>query len=201
MIDEALHIVSEQLNQFLKLRFDLTENMVTLSYVVNQDGTVATEEKNKVIFSLIDISEEVFTNGKSQYRSSPQGEYLARPNLHLNLQVGFFAYFNPGNYTEALKFISAVIQFFHSKNAFTAQNTPALADRGIEKFQFEMVHLDSNTKNNLWATLGAKYMPSVVYKIRAVLIEDKAVQGHLETISKMDIDMNPTGSTQERKNT
>jgi len=189
MIDDTLHIISEQLNQFLKLRFDLTENMVTLSYLVNQDGSVATEEKNKVIFSLVDISEEVYTNSPGQYRNSQFGEYVARPNLHLNLQVGFFAYFNPSNYNEALKFTSAVIQFFHAKPAFTEQNTPALADRGIEKIQFEMMHLDSNTKNNLWATLGAKYMPSVVYRARAVLIEDAAVQGYLETIRTMDIDI------------
>ncbi len=189
MIDDALHIVSEQLNQFLKLRFDLTENMVSLSYVVNQDGSVATEEKNKVIFSLVDISEEVHTNGQGQYRSSQFGEYVARPDMYLNLQVGFFAYFNPSNYKEALKFISAVIQFFHSKPTFTEQNSPALADRGIEKLQFEVLHMDSNTKNNLWASLGAKYMPSIVYKVRAVLIEDAAVQGYLETIRTMDIDL------------
>ena len=52
-----------------------------------------------------------------------------------------------------------------------------------------MLHLDSNTKNNLWATLGAKYMPSIVYRVRAVLIEDASVQGHLETIRTMDIDI------------
>lgn len=189
MIDDALHIISEQLNQFLRLRFDLTENMVSLSYVVNQDGTVANEEKNKVIFSLLDISEEVYTNGNTQYRNSSYGEYVARPNMHLNLQVGFFAYFNPGNYNEALKFTSAVIQFFHSKPTFTGQNTPALADRGIDKIQFEMLHLDSNSKNNLWATLGAKYMPSVIYKVRALLVEDAAAQGYLEIIRTMDIDL------------
>ena len=189
MIDDALHIISEQLNQFLKLRFDMTENMVTLSYVVNQDGSVANDEKNKVIFSLVDISEEVFANGQGQYRSSQYGEYVARPDMHLNLQVGFFAYFNPGNYNEALKFTSAVIQFFHSKPSFTQQNTPALADRGIEKLHFEILHLDSNSKNNLWATLGAKYMPSIIYKVRAVMIEDASVQGYLETIRTMDIDM------------
>ncbi|MCR9173721.1 MAG: DUF4255 domain-containing protein [bacterium] len=199
MIDEALHIVSEQLNQFLKLRFDLTENMVTLSYVVNQDGSVAKDEKNKIIFSLLDISEEVYTNGSGQYRNTPNGEYIARPNMHLNLQVGFFAYFNPSNYNEALKFVSAVIQFFHSKPAFTQQNTPILSDRGIEKLQFEMVHLDSNTKNNLWATLGAKYMPSVVYRVRAVLVEDASAQGYLETIRTMEIDMEIQQSNQTRK--
>lgn len=189
MIDEALHIISEQLNQFLKLRFDLTEDMVTLSYIINQDGSVATEDKNKIIFSLVDISQETYAGNGSQYRNSNFGEYVARPDLHLNLQVAFMAYFNPNNYKEALKFISSVIQFFHSKNSFTVQNTPALADKHIEKLQFEILHLDSNTKNNLWATIGGKYMPSIVYKVRMLTVEDTAVQGHLETIRTMDIDM------------
>lgn len=189
MIDEALHIVSEQLNQFLKLRYDLTENMVTLSYIINQDGSVATEDLNKIIFSLVDISEETFAGNGTQYRQSNSGQFVAQPNLHLNLQVAFMAYFNPNNYKEALKYISAVIQFFHSKNTFTIQNTPALAEKNVEKLHFEILHLDSNAKNNLWATVGAKYMPSIIYKVRMITMVDSAVQGHLETIRTMDIDM------------
>ncbi len=189
MIDDALHIVSEQLNQFLKLRFDLAENMVSLSYIINQDGSVATEDMNKIIFSLVDISEETYAGNNNQYRSSNMGEYVARPDIHLNLQVAFCAYFNPSNYKEALKFISAVIQFFHSRNVFTPQNTPALADRNIEKLQFEILHMDSNTKNNLWAIIGGKYMPSIVYKVRMVTLRDEAVQGHLDAIRSMEIDL------------
>lgn len=189
MIDDALHIVSEQLNQFLKLRFDLTENMVSLTYIINQDGSVGTEDKNKILFSLIDIAEETYAGNNNQYRSSNFGEYVVRPDIHLNLQVAFMAYFNPNNYKEALKFISAVIQFFHSKNSFTPQNTPALADKNIEKLQFEILHMDSNTKNNLWAMIGGKYMPSIVYKVRMITLRDNSVQGHLDTIKTMDIDL------------
>lgn len=188
MIDQALHTVKEQLNQFLRLRFDLAEDMVVLSYVINQDGSVATQDENKIIFSLVDISEETFAQKGSQYRTSNFGEYVAKPDLHLNLQVIFTAFFNPNNYTEALKFISSVIEFFHSKPVFTAQNSPALADKGIEKLHFEIFHLDSNSKNNLWATIGGKYMPSIIYKVRMIKIQDQAIQGLLDSIRTIDLD-------------
>ena len=86
------------------------------------------------------------------------------------IAVLFSAYFKPGNYTEALRFLSFVIAYFQYKNVFTRANTPQL-DAGIDKLIFEMANISPEQLNNIWASLGAKYMPSVVYKMRMVTID------------------------------
>jgi hypothetical protein len=194
MIDKALNTITGQLNQFLKLRYGLDEDKVLLTSIMNQDGSVAINEENKILFTLTDIFEETIAAGGSQFKTSNFGNYKARPDLHLNLQVLFSAFYSSQNYAEALKFITAIIEFFHTKNVFDSQNTPALSDAGIEKLTFEIFHMDSNVKNNLWSTLGGKYMPSIVYKVRMLTIRDESIQGYLDTISTIAI----TSNTQDK---
>ena len=72
---------------------------------------------------------------------------------------------------EALKFLSAAISFFQHKKVFTPVDTPSL-DSSIDKVIFEIVNLDYKDLSSVFGTLGAKYMPSVMYKMRMVTIEE-----------------------------
>lgn len=189
MIDQALLIITQELNQFLRLRFDLNEDKVILGPLIDQDGKVATQDENKIIFTLVDIAEETLLKNKIDRRSTGN-----RSDLFLNLKVLFSAYFNSLNYTDSLKYLTAVIAFFHAKPVFNLSNSPGLGSTDIEKLNFDIFHQDSNAKNNLWATLGAKYMPSVVYKIGLLTISDSTIRQQVDSVRSVDLDKytNPT---------
>jgi hypothetical protein len=44
--------------------------------------------------------------------------------------------------------------------------------------------------NHLWGTLGGKYLPSVMYKMRLIMIEEDTMSGQADPITGMDINAN-----------
>ena len=55
MIDAAISQIAGQLNQYLKRTFDLNENIVVISNILEQDGTVASNVDNKLVMFLINV--------------------------------------------------------------------------------------------------------------------------------------------------
>ncbi len=164
MIYSVLNIIGERLNFYLKNRFALGEDKVILSNIVNQDGSLAITESDKVVITLVNIQEETIT---SRLNSTVN---MARP-INLNIYVMCSAYFTDKNYPESLKFLSATLSFFQSNCVFTHSNTPDL-NRNIEKLTFEIVNQDLQNQSHLWGTLGGKYLPSILYKVRMVTVQE-----------------------------
>ena len=47
--------------------------------------------------------------------------------------------------------------------------SPDMPD-GLEKIAIDMENLNMQELNNLWGTIGAKYVPSVVYRLKTVAL-------------------------------
>jgi hypothetical protein len=174
MIYESLSCVVREMNEHLRAQFKVNEEKVIISGIVNQDGSVAISGENKLVLTLLNIEKETYgrtsvTPVHMQKVSSP-----ATTSVNLNLLVLFAAYFSSNNYGEALRFLSFAIAFFQQRNVFTVQNTPSL-DSSIEKLVFEIENISAERLNNIWATIGAKYMPSVVYKMRMITFAGSSI--------------------------
>ena len=115
MIHNLLPIVGAELNSYLKTRYDVSEDRLILSNLVALDGSVAVEESNKIVCTLVNVQEE--TTLKAAQSSVYAGGMFSggSANVNINLTVMFSAYFSGKNYPEALKFLSGVIYFFQSK--------------------------------------------------------------------------------------
>jgi len=111
---------------------------------------------------------------------------VANPEIKLNLYV--LAAANPGtnagSYDTALKRLSGVITYFQGTSFFDKTDYPDLGP--IEHLIVELYSLSFEQQNQLWASLGGKYMPSVVYKVRLVVI-DRGFMGAAEK-AIMEID-------------
>jgi hypothetical protein len=183
MIYEALSCLTEEMNEYFRNKLHINEEKVILSGLVNQDGSVAIQGENKVIATLVNIERETALQGNTKNLSASVGNMA--PPLHLNIYVLFSAYFSSENYPEALRFLSFVIAYFQHKSVFNRSNTPRL-DPKIEKLMFELTDVNPDTQSNIWSTLGAKYMPSVLYKMRMLSIDESAVREYRPVISKME---------------
>ena len=186
MIHNLLPIVGAELNNYFKSRFDIEEDRLILSNLMNLDGSVAVEGNNKVVCSLINVQEETTLKGSPGSSYMGGGYISGGADIHLNLTVMFSAYFSGKNYAEALKFLSGVIYFFQSKPVFASYNTPGLSSN-IEKACFDFTTLSFNDLNSVFAMMGAKYMPSVVYKVRMLSFSSDNMEDTIPSISGIGI--------------
>ena len=174
MIYETLICITEEINNNFKRKLHTNEEKAILSGIVNQDGTVAIQGENKIVVTLLNVEKDTIgrnTPGPPVGASIPN----TAPAVNINLYVLFSAYFSSSNYHEALRFLSFVVAYFQSRNVFTRDNTPSMDPR-IGKLIFELENLGADKLNNVWTTLGAKYMPSVVYKVRMLTFDDSIIR-------------------------
>jgi hypothetical protein len=163
MIHKVLPVIVAELNSFLKRSVSASEDLVILSSLVNQSGSLAFTGADKVICTVTAIEQE-----RVNISSSMTSMAWQNPPIYLNLNLLFSAYF-PGDYVAALEFVSLVISFFQGKPFFTQANTSGLPE-GVDKLIIEINHLDQHAQNELWIATGAKMMPSINMKLRMIAI-------------------------------
>ena len=192
MIDETVKFIEKELNAYFRFRMETIEDKVLASGLVNQDGSSAVKDENKVIISLVDLQEEGVLKNTGVSHSLRQGGFVKSPlPVHLNLYLLFSSLFGTGNYTESLRYLSEVILFFQARPVFDRAGYPALQNTNIERLVFEMYHPDYQARNNLWSTLGAKYIPSVIYKVKMLTLHDMPTGQALPGIGSMDKNQEP----------
>lgn len=165
MIDQALIFLRDQINGYLMEI--IHSKKAVIGHIVNQNGQA---NLNEIGITLVNIEEEPSLKNKNPYtRIDDINIAKINPPVYVNLYVMISAYFGDTeeNYKEALKNLARVIRFFQGKPVFTHQNSAGL-DPAIEKILVELVSLSFEQQNNLWASLGGKYLPSVIYKVRPV---------------------------------
>jgi hypothetical protein len=169
MIDVALNFLVAELNGFLVARTGATQGGVGLSRVVDDTGKIAIPSPGLGL-ALVNIDEErvlkshlpstVLINGK---------QVLLEPELKLNLTIIIAANF--AKYEDALRQLSWVLTFFQAHPGFTRDRFPALDPR-IERFVVELYSLTFDQLNQLWSCNGGRQLPSAVYRVRLVAVQD-----------------------------
>jgi hypothetical protein len=138
---------------------------------------------------IVNIEEErIFKTQLQKQKRTDDDIELANPEIKLNLYLMAAANpgINAGSYDTALKRLSEVITYFQGTSFFDKTDYPALDP--IEYLVLELYSLSFEQQNQLWASLGGKYMPSVIYKVRLVVI-DKGFLGKKEK-AIVEIDSN-----------
>lgn len=165
MIYSAISTISLVINDYIKNRFSTVEDKVVVSNLVNPDGSVAVTEPDKIILSLVNLQQETVSQRSKGGANRP---------VNLNIFILFSASFEEGNYLEGLRYLSGVISFFQANKVLTHGNTPDM-DTELERLTFEIVNQDLQNQSYLWGTVGAKYMPSILYKVRMISFNDNFI--------------------------
>jgi len=197
MIDKALHFLAEEINQYLKTKLSFAGDKIILeniSKLAENGGNGATA--NKIILSLVNIEEDrIFKSPENYIKTDDNKVVYKNPAVPVNMYC-VFAYNHSdtdneaaNHYEEGLMFISYVIRFFQHRSVFTTANSPAL-DPGIEKLLAELHSLGFEQLNHLWAILGGKYLPSVMYKFRLVQLDENLTEATGELIKNVGVTNN-----------
>ncbi|ALP53859.1 hypothetical protein Tel_12335 [Candidatus Tenderia electrophaga] len=183
MIDTAISHIASELNQHLKRSFDLSEDVVVVSNLLEQDGSVAPHANNKIVVSLVNIEKDSVPFQQQNFASGGGRSIVASPPLYFNLYLMFASYFSGSNYQEGLKFISKTISYFQGQGVFDQHNSPGL-DTKINKLILDIENLDMQNLSSLWGMLSGKYLPSVLYKVRMVTYDSGAVKKQAPALTR-----------------
>ena len=180
MIDVALIEIIKKLNTYLQGLSSSAEAEVILGSISLIDAFQDTSSQGlneKIIASVINIEQEATLRNMNTYKKAmdnsgkPISVKLA-PEVCLNIFVLFAANKSPKNYGTALQRISQIIGFFQRQHVFTSISLPELGTAGIEKLIWDLHTLRFEELNHLWSINGGKYIPSVLYKMRMLVIQE-----------------------------
>lgn len=170
MLKKALNFLKEKLNTAIS--DPAQPASVILTSIVNERGEVNIQSGQLAIM-LVNLEEEKILKMQLPHEKRVGNNIqFANPEIKLNLLVMLAA--NPGadNYLAALDTLSQAMLFFQGTSFFDKIKYPALAPE-IEKLTLELFSLTLEQQNQLWASLGAKYLPSAIYKIRLVVVDQE----------------------------
>ena len=180
MIDAALEFLASEYNAYLLARAGDLFGSAELSRPVDDTGKWAIQE-NHVGVSLVNVDEERVLKAQLPETTYVNGrQVMLEPPVKLNLDVLFAANFKL--YPQALKALSRVMTFFQAHPRFVSAEHPSLSP-SIERLVPELRSLGFEQLNQLWAFLGGKQLPSVVYRVRLVALQDVEPQVSGEPIT------------------
>lgn len=197
MLNTSLDFLSKTLDAHLKNTFNVNVgNMVFLTHVADELG-VAIPDK-KLGMSLVNIEEErIFKEQRVTYINQDGVAEKRNPEIKLNLYVMVSANFTNADrtadtdddYIEGLKQLSEVIAFFQANTVFTQDKYPLMAavDPNLQKLVVELYSYSFEQLYNFWSVIGAKYLPSVLYKVRLLTIQKRDVMSLNPPIEKISI--------------
>jgi uncharacterized protein DUF4255 len=181
VIHLAIAEVVTEVNAYLNLRSPaLTTNRVVSGSLFDLQGSPNAATRNRIVVEIVNLEKDAVYRSIETYRTRPDGTHeRIRPSVRINAFVLFIA--NLDDYPEALKAISLVIAFFQNRYSF---DVSANGD-GSARVVFELYSMTFEEQNHLWASLGAKYMPSVVYKAAILDIRDTQVDAEVPPVEEI----------------
>lgn len=182
MVRTALEFIQEELDAFLVERDPANYSVGNISEVValvQPNGEPGFSDTNHIAIVLAGIEEEQVDSKYLRHRpTEDNGFFELQPPIILNVYVLFAAH--KTFYPTALRDISNVIGFFQENSVFDGAHYPNLNAKVtdplnkswqlVERLSMRIHNLTFEQQNNLWASIGAKQMPSVVYKMRLLTV-------------------------------
>lgn len=186
MIHTVVELVRSGLEEYLQRRAGTspTSDIVTLAHFANAQGELAIPG-NRIGMCLFNIDEERIMKNQG-YVTARNGDRVSytQPEVRLNLYVLFAAHFT--TYAEAVKHIGWTIAFFQRKRVFTPENTPAMPT-GSPEVAVDLYPMTLEQQNYLWTILGIKYLPSVAYQLRPVLVQEDEIEREAQAVARLDL--------------
>ena len=190
MIAQALTFISGFLNKEIKTAYGIDEEKVVASSLINPDGSVTENIENKIVISVINLEHETTVKSLGNYAVGGGNSFGEKaPPVFLNLYLLVSANYDSGNYLEALKMLSTVIGIFQANTYFTRQDNPDMQSP-VDKLTFEIFNLPINELSHIWSALGAKYVPSIFYKVRMLTMSEDVIRKEVSGVSGLHGDAN-----------
>lgn len=188
MIGDLLNNIAKEVTEYVDSQLDFAsgKKSVVLAKPTNGKGELSIPN-NTICLSLLNIDEETsMRNPVIKKRVEGTKVYTQTPGISLNLSIVFIANF-PNDYVSELNYITKIIEFFQKKDTFTVDNTPSLKkqERFFEQLVFKLSTTKLEDQHNIWNLLGIKYMPSVMYSVGKVLVQEEEKLSDIRVVERI----------------
>jgi hypothetical protein len=99
--------------------------------------------------------------------------------LSLNIFVLFSCYFSNSNYSESIRFLDLILTYFEENPTLNAVGP--FQDK-VNNIKIEIETYNVEKAHNIWTTLGAKYIPSAMYKIRMIVVDSNSISSFVPAL-------------------
>lgn len=167
-------------NNGVTVSIELT-NIATLN-----DGDEFLQEKSSMILSVVNIEEDKTLKNQTLYKEyagiGNSIEKYKKPAQHLIFSLLFTSYSkNQNKYAEGLDKLEYIIKCLQNNNVFYYDTTHFFEQtevsenqaKSMNKIILDLVSLKSDQLNQMWSYLGSRYMPSVVYNMRMIRVQNE----------------------------
>ena len=174
MIDTALQFLADEANAYLLRRTGSELGAVTPGTVVDDAGRW-TGPMDTTRLLMFQVEEERALRSQLPERTLVGGrEVSLPPPLRLNLVLLFAGRFQ--QYGTAMRTLSHLMAFFQARPVFSAAESPGLPP-GVERLTMELLSWGPEQVSQMWSAIGARQLPSVLYRLRMVVLQDSEPQG------------------------
>jgi hypothetical protein len=189
MIAETLAFLASELNGYLNTKLVVTSDpRVKLGNVARAlDGSLPPDAslQDKAIITLVNIEEDRVARKHEAFVKNGTTVKYKSPPLLLNLY--FLISVHKDDYADSLVLLGHIVQFFQFQNNFTPLTHPNLDSR-VERLLVDLYTMNFEQVNHLWSTLGGKYLPSALYKLRQLTVDENAITSESGLIREIRLD-------------
>lgn len=162
MIKRILTYYAERLEEYLSRLHHQPEGLAAVGLI----GNGSEERPNKMVVSLLNVERETAGGISAPVQRTPEGYARLSPPLLLNLNVMLAAVYDERRYAESLSVLSDTLKFIQSAPRFEVDGAG---------YTIEIVSISTQDMNNVWTLLGGQYYPSVVCKIRRLVLDAEEI--------------------------
>ncbi len=202
MLRTALEFVQDEINAFVKIKDPVNfgnKEIAIISRIVDQEGKfdfqTTGNDNHKIIISLANLEECRAAECQNFIHKAADGTIQkVNPAVNLVFFILFTAYSD--DYKSSLRNLTYVVSYFQNNLVFTEKSHPhlnAAADENkpwqkVKRLTFSHYNMTFEQQNNMWAAVGAKYLPSVMYKMRILRFQELETQEDTPPIIEANLD-------------
>jgi len=182
ILNTTLVFLKEKVKDYDGGSTDIVEitNIATLN-----DGDDFLESTVPIVLSIVNIEEDRVARNPNLYIKNTDPNLTSinkhtNPAQHLNISLLFTAYDKDrSKYLDGISKLEHVIRCFQEKHVFyiddDGNEVPSPETENHHKLILDIESLKISELNQLWSVLGNKYMPSVLYKMRLITIQNETL--------------------------
>ncbi|MCT4616095.1 MAG: DUF4255 domain-containing protein [Marinifilaceae bacterium] len=158
MINYILEEICADLNEFLRLRYSLTDDIVVLT-PVRKDGSELSIYNNKVVVTAISFE-------RDKDRKGEQGK-AGYEKYMLLMRFMVAVVFDEKNYNQSLLIFWGLLEYFQTKSNYVVSINED--EEFSVKIDFENPSFQD--LSNIWGLFGGSYYPSLIFKLTNIPVD------------------------------
>lgn len=173
MISQFIDLIKNDLNLFIANKKGVDGGYVLFTNLNNiLENPQAAD--NKLIISIVNIEEERTLQNPNNYVATKTEVTYKKPAVWLNVICLFTFHSRNAETYAGIDLLENVVQYFQSRPRLDKNTVfdPDAFPTVFENIRAEFVSLNYEQTNYLWGLFGGKYQPSVVYKFKALAIDN-----------------------------